>query len=92
MEQKTLKVEVTADDIASGRNPICPAMERAVNKAGGEMYHVIVHGGYAVARWAPGKSGDFRAALPQEARDFVEAWSARRDVSPFAFSVTPDAA
>ena len=89
MEPQTLKVDVTAADIACGRNPVCEAVERAVGEAGGEMYHASVHGDRVIVRWAPGKSGDFGATLPQEALDFIEAWSAGRHVSPFAFSVTP---
>jgi hypothetical protein len=92
MEAKMLRIDVTATDIACGRNPVCEAVERAVGKAGGEMYHANIRGDRVIARWAPGKSGDFVATLPQEALDFVEAWSAGYHVSPFAFSVTPTTA
>jgi hypothetical protein len=63
-------------------------VERAVGEAGGEMYHASVHGDHVVVCWAPGRSGDLMAALPQEALDFVEAWSTWSHVSPFGFSVT----
>ena len=90
MSNKELQIRVTAVDIDCTLNPIRSAIERAIKTDGGEMYHVSIHEDTVVAHWGPGKSGDFRAKLPQEALDFLEARNAGYHVSPIDFVLVPD--
>jgi hypothetical protein len=89
MSNKELLIHVTAVDIDSS-DPIRVAIERAIEADGGEMYHADIRGDIVFAHWGPGRFGDFRAKLPQEALDFLEAWNAGYHVSPIDFVLVPD--
>lgn len=83
MEHKPLKVEVTADDIASAKPrdlcwcPIAIAIRRAI----GDPSEVVSVANFGVA------IGDGRAGLPLEAVDFIKAFDSGKPVKPFAFEL-----
>ena len=83
-ETRTIRVEVTAEDIATGvpmdgeRCPIAYALLRSLNDA---CY-------YAVDCEKVELDGEYDLPLPKTAQDFILAFDDAQDVSPFAFDLS----